>query len=60
MQKILQKPDLRGRISSWFIELLEFNIQYEVRGPIKDNVWSTLPLTYKENIFSKKNGGPYT
>jgi len=35
MQKILQKPDLAGRLSSWAIELSEFNIQYEPHGPIK-------------------------
>ena len=38
IQKILQKPDLAGRLSSWAIELSEFNIRYEPHGPIKDNV----------------------
>ena len=33
--KILQKPDLAGRMSSWAVELLEFNIRYEPHGPIK-------------------------
>jgi len=35
IQKILQKPDLAGRISSWAVELSEFNILYEPHGPIK-------------------------
>jgi len=35
IQKILQKPDLAGRMSSWAVELLEFNIRYEPHGPIK-------------------------
>jgi len=35
IQKILQKPDLAGRLSAWSIELSEFNIQYEPRGAIK-------------------------
>jgi len=35
VQKILQKPDLAGRLSSWFVELSEFSIQYEPHGPIK-------------------------
>jgi len=35
IQKILQKPDLAGRMSSWAIELSEFNIRYEHHGPIK-------------------------
>ena len=35
IQKILQKLDLAGRMSSWAVELLEFNIPYEPHGPIK-------------------------
>jgi len=35
IQKILQKPDLAGRMSSWAVELSEFNIRYEPYGPIK-------------------------
>ena len=36
IQKILQKPDLVGRMSSWAVELSEFNIWYEPHDPIKD------------------------
>jgi len=35
IQKILQKPDLAGQMSSWAVELSEFNIRYEPHGPIK-------------------------
>jgi len=35
IQKILHKPDLAGRMSSWSVELFEFNICYEPHGPIK-------------------------
>jgi len=35
IHKILQKPDLVGRMSSWAVELSEFNIRYELHGPIK-------------------------
>jgi len=36
IQKILQKLDLAGRMSSWAVELSEFNIRYEPpHGPIK-------------------------
>jgi len=35
IQKILQKLDLAGQLSSWAIELWEFNIWYEPHGPIK-------------------------
>jgi len=33
--KILQKPDLAGRMSSCAVELSEFNIRYKPHGPIK-------------------------
>jgi len=35
IQKFLQKPDLAGRMSSWTVELSEFNIRYKLHGPIK-------------------------
>jgi len=35
IQKILQKLDLAVRMSSWAVELSEFNIRYEPHGPIK-------------------------
>jgi len=35
IQKILQKLDLAGRMSSWAVKLSEFNIRYEPHGPIK-------------------------
>jgi len=35
IKKNLQKPDLAGRMSSWAVELSEFNIRYEPHGPIK-------------------------
>ena len=35
VQKILRKPDLAGRMAAWAVELSEYEIQYEPRGPIK-------------------------
>ena len=35
IRKVLQKPDVAGRIVRWAVELLEFDMQYEPRGPIK-------------------------
>ena len=32
---ILQKPDISGRLVKWAIELSEYGIQYESRGPIR-------------------------
>ncbi|XP_057432567.1 uncharacterized protein LOC130725345 [Lotus japonicus] len=33
-QKVLQKPDLSGRLVSWSVELSEYDIQYEPRGQV--------------------------
>jgi len=35
IQIFLQKPDLAERMTSWAVELSEFNIRYEPHGPIK-------------------------
>jgi len=39
IQKVLQKPDVAGRMVRWVVELLEFDIQYEPRGSIKGQVY---------------------
>jgi len=39
-QKVLQKPDVAGRMVRWAVELLEFDIQYEPRGSIKGQVYA--------------------
>jgi len=36
--KILSKPDLAGRMVGWAVELSEYGIKYEARGPIKAQV----------------------
>ncbi|XP_020206374.1 uncharacterized protein LOC109791485 [Cajanus cajan] len=35
ISKVLRKPELAGRMMAWSIELLEFDITFEARGPIK-------------------------
>ena len=39
IQKVLQKPDVAGRMVRLAIELLEFDIQYKPRGSIKGQVY---------------------
>ena len=43
IQELLQKSDLADRMSSWVMELSEFNIHYEPHDPIKaqphDPIW---------------------
>ncbi|XP_068474789.1 uncharacterized protein [Phaseolus vulgaris] len=40
VQKVLQKPDVTGRMVRWAVELSEFDIQYEPRGSIKGQVYA--------------------
>ena len=40
IQKVLQKPDLAGRMVRWAVKLPEFDIQYEPRGSIKGQVYA--------------------
>jgi len=39
IQKVLQKPDVAGRMVRWAVELSEFDVQYEPRGSIKGQVY---------------------
>jgi len=40
IRKVLQKPNLVGRMVRWVVELSEFDVQYEPRGPIKGQVYA--------------------
>ena len=40
IQKVLQKPNVAGRMVRWAVELSEFHIQYEPRGSIKGQVYA--------------------
>ena len=37
--KVLQKPDVAGRMARWAVELSEFDIHYEPKGPIKGQIY---------------------
>ena len=40
IQKVLRKPDVAGRMVKWAVELSEFDIKYEPRGPIKGQIFA--------------------
>jgi len=40
IQKVLQKPDVTGRMVRWAVELSEFDIVYESRGSIKGQIYA--------------------
>ena len=39
IQKVLQKPDVAGRMVRWAVELSEFDIRYKPRGSIKGQLY---------------------
>jgi len=45
IQKVLKKPDVAGRMVKWAVELSEFDIKYEPRGPSRGRfsliLWSS-------------------
>ena len=40
IRKVLQKPDVAGRMVRWAVELSEFDVQYKLRGSIKGHVYA--------------------
>ena len=40
IHKVLQKPDVVGRMARWAVELFEFDIHYELRGSIKGQIYA--------------------
>nr|KYP32059.1 Gypsy retrotransposon integrase-like protein 1 [Cajanus cajan] len=53
IKQILRKPELAGRMIAWSVELSEFGIQYETRGPLKaqclaDFVAELMPTSVEE------------
>jgi len=40
IRKVLQKPDVAGRMVCSAVELLEFDVQHKSRGPIKGQVYA--------------------
>ena len=35
IKQVLRKPELVGKMIAWSVELLEFDIQYKLDGPMK-------------------------
>ena len=55
IKEVFQKPNMAGMMVKWAIKLSEFDIHYELRGPIKGQVYVDfiVELTPKE---SEENG----
>ena len=55
IRKVLQKPDIAGRLVRWSIDMSEFDIHYEPRGPIKGQVYADFLV---ELAFGDPNPDP--
>ena len=50
IQKVLKKPDIVGRMVKWVVELSEFDIKYEPRGPIKGQIFTDFVVELSSEI----------
>ena len=50
IQKVLKKPDVAGRMVKWAVELSEFDIRYEPRGPIKGQVFADFVVELSSGV----------
>jgi len=57
IHKVLQKPDVAGRIARWAIELSEFNIHYESKGPIKGQIYVNFVVELSSTTTHQEGAG---
>jgi len=50
IQKVLKKPDVAGRMVKWVVELSEFDIRYEPRGPINGQVFADFVVELSSGV----------
>jgi len=58
IRKVLQKPDVAGRMVRWAVELSEFDVQYEPRGPIKGQVYADFVVELSSEV-PQVDGGDF-
>jgi len=54
IRKVLQKPDVAGRMVRWVVELSEFDVQYDPKGPIKGRVYADFVVELSLAASTKK------
>ena len=54
IRKVLQKPDMAGRMVSWAVELFEIEVQYELRGPIKGQVYVDFLVEFSSPYIDRR------
>jgi len=56
IKQILQKPELAGRVTAWAVELSEFGLRFEARGPMKAQFLAEF-LTELPTMVEERNIG---
>ncbi|XP_068466368.1 uncharacterized protein [Phaseolus vulgaris] len=57
IQKVLKKPDVAGRMVKWAVELSEFDIKYEPRGPIKGQIFADFVVELSSETVQSAGDG---
>ncbi|XP_068498197.1 uncharacterized protein [Phaseolus vulgaris] len=57
IRKVLQKPDVAGRMVRWAVELSEFDVLYEPRGPIKGQVYVDFVVELSSGAAHQEEAG---
>ena len=57
IRKVLQKPNVAGRMVRWAGELSEFDVQYEPRGPIKGHVYADFVVELSSATMHQERTG---
>jgi len=57
IRKVLQKLDVVGRMVRWALELSEFDVQYEPRGPIKGQVYADFVVELSSAAMHQEGEG---
>jgi len=56
LRKVLQKPDVVGRMVHWTVELSEFDVQYEPKGHIKGKVYADFVVELSSKAIQVDGG----
>jgi len=57
IRKVLQMPDVAGRMVRWAVELFEFDMQYEPRGLIKGQVYANIVVKFSSAATHLEGAG---
>jgi len=57
IRKVLQKPDVAGRMVRWAVELSEFDVQYEPKDLIKGQLYADFVVELSSTATHQEGTG---